>query len=91
MVAIATSLKPPQLHFTAIIHAQKATNRENFANIGHVLSKIIGLEPIVKIGSSFGSYDHPRSLKMVPFDRPDTTSYPTSKATICLSYAVSEI
>jgi len=35
------SLKRSQLNFTAIIHARKATNPENFAKIGCVLSEII--------------------------------------------------
>ena len=42
----------------------KATKSENFSTIGHVLTEIIGLEPIVKTGSSFGSSGRPMSLKM---------------------------
>ena len=41
--------------FTAIIYAHKASNSENVAMIGRILSEITGLEPIVKTGSSFGS------------------------------------
>jgi len=62
------SLKRSQLNFTAIIHARKATNPENFAKIGCVLSEIIASKQQKKTGSSFSSYGHPRSLKMVSFD-----------------------
>jgi len=51
----ATSLERSQPHFTSIIYAHNATNSENFAKIGRVLSEIIGLEPIAKTGSSFYS------------------------------------
>jgi len=52
---MATSLERSQPHYTAIIFARKAINPENFEKIGGALSEIIGLEPVVKTGSSFGS------------------------------------
>jgi len=55
LVAMATSLERLQLHFTAIIYAKKATNPENSAKIGDVLSEMTGLEPTVQTGSSFVS------------------------------------
>ena len=57
---MATSYERSQLHFTAIIYTRNATSPENFAKIGRVRSEIIGLEPIVKNGSSFDSLGHPR-------------------------------
>jgi len=54
-VAMATSLEWSQPNFTPIICAHTATNPENWAKIGLVLSEITGLEPTVKTGSSFGS------------------------------------
>jgi len=55
LVAMTTFLERLQLNFTAIIYAPKATNCENVAKIGRVLSEITGLEQTVKTGSSFGS------------------------------------
>jgi len=57
LVAMATTLERSQPNFTAIffVYGRKATNSENFAKIGQVLSQIIGAEPIIKTGSSFGS------------------------------------
>jgi len=52
---MTTFLERLQLNFTAIIYAPKATNCENVAKIGRVLSEITGLEQTVKTGSSFGS------------------------------------
>ena len=57
---MATSFERSQPHFTAIIYTRNATNPENFAKIGRVRSEIIGLEPVVKNGSSFDSLGHPR-------------------------------
>jgi len=88
---MAMSFERSEPHFTAIIHTHNASNSENFAKFGRVLSEITGLKPVVKTGSSFGSKGYPWSLKMVPFDRTHTTSYSASKVTICLSRDVSEI
>jgi len=55
LVAMATSLERSQPNFTANIYAPKATNTENWVKIGCILSEIIGLEPVVKTGSRFGS------------------------------------
>jgi len=38
LVAMATSLERSKPHLTSIIYAHKATNSENFAKIGRVLS-----------------------------------------------------
>jgi len=49
MVAMETSLERSQPHLTAIIYARKATNPENFAQTGRILSEIISLEAIANI------------------------------------------
>ena len=55
LVVMATSLERSQPHFTSVIYVWKATNPENFAKIGRVLSQTIGHKPIVNTGSSFDS------------------------------------
>jgi len=52
---MARSAERSQPNFTAIIYAHKATNSENFAKIGRMVSEIIRLEPVVKTESIFGS------------------------------------
>jgi len=54
------ALERSQPNFTAIIYALRAINPENWVTIGLVLYEIIGLEPIVKTGSSFGTSGHAR-------------------------------
>jgi len=44
LVVVATTLERSQPNFTAIIYSRIATNCEQFAKIGRVLSEIIGLE-----------------------------------------------
>jgi len=44
MVAMAASLERSQPNFTAVICPHAANNPENWAKIGSVISKIIGLE-----------------------------------------------
>jgi len=48
---MATSRERSEPNFTTIIYARP----ENWAKIGRALSEIIGLEPVVKTGRSFGS------------------------------------
>jgi len=52
---MATSLERSQPHFTAIVIARKAIDREKFAKLGRAISEIIGVEPLVQVRSSFGS------------------------------------
>ena len=55
LVVMATSRERSEPNFTTIIYARKVTSPENWAKIGRALSEIIGLEPVVKTGRSFGS------------------------------------
>jgi len=66
---VPTSLERSQSSFTAIICNHKATNPENWAKVGRVLSEIIGLEPVVKNRKQFWQLGPFEVIKMVSFAR----------------------
>ena len=63
---------------------------EKTAKIGRVLYEQIGPE-VVQTGSSCGNRGHPRSLKIVPFDRRQNFLYFLFRNHICISRVILEL
>jgi len=64
---------------------------EKTAQVGRVVFEQIGPEAVVQTGSSFGSQNHPKSLRMVPLDRRQNFLHILFPRTMCLSRIVLEL
>ena len=69
------SLEGSQPNFVAIIYAGRPIICRKKTQIGRVLFKQIRLEGVVQTRSSFGNQGHPRSLRLVPFNRRQNFPY----------------